>query len=1422
MNAASERRAIVSPSTNKPKPRNLAARMGRWSANHWKTATFGWLALVVIAFGLGGMVGTKNPDPNTAGPGQSGRMDRILHEGFKRPAAENVLIQSSTATAGTPAFDAAVKDVVARVSREPDVKNVRSPFAPGNADQISKDRHSALVGFDIRGEVDKAPDKVGPIVDTVAAAEAAHPGFFIGEMGDASAPKAVIDQYGKDLGKAGMLSLPITLIILIITFGALVAAGIPLLLALTAVFGTFGLVAVASHVLPMANEVQPLVLLIGLAVGVDYSMFYLRREREERAKGRSERAALEAAAATSGRSVLISGLTVMAAMAGMFLTGDKSFASFGVATMMVVAVAMLGSLTVLPALLSRLGDRVDKVRFRRRSRNGGESRLWGWIADRVLRRPALAAGIAGGLLLLLALPAVQMRMADPSPSTYPAHLEVVKTYNRMQQAFPGTALPANVIVKAPNVNAPAVRDAISRLEQRALASGRAHEPITMAVNEDGTVANITIPIDGNGSDRASNRSLALLRNTIIPETVGALPNTEAGVTGLTAQWKDSGDKIRSSLPVVVAFVLVLAFGLMLVAFRSIVVALKAIVLNCLSVAAAYGILVLVFQHGVGKGLLGFTDTTGISPVIPLLLFVILFGLSMDYHVFIVSRIRERFQRGATMDEAISDGIRSTGSVVTSAAVVMVCVFAVFATLSMLFFKQFGVGLAAAILIDATIVRGVLLPATMKLLGSRNWYLPAWLEWLPHFDHGELEIDDEPEPERAPAAPKQKRRLGFARGAGLLLIAILALGLTYVKLASGGDKVTVPTGAKAGQLSLHPCHYGTEQGSYAADCGTLVVPENRAKPGSRLIALPVTRIKARSAHPGAPVFRLQGGPGISSMHFKKASRLAGNHDVVLVGYRGVDGSARLDCPEVSSALKRSEDFLGQKSYRAYTQAFRDCAARLQEDGVDLAGYTLPAQVDDLEAARRALGYGRIDLVSESVGTRLAMIYAWRYPRSIHRSVLIAVNPPGHFLWDPRTTDELIGRYSRLCAQDASCSKRTDDLAASMRKTAAHMPKRFWGLPISAGNAKIASFYGLMESTSESAPLSAPMTLDSWISAAHGDASGLWFQSLMARMAFPQAFVWGEVAAVIRADTWAADRYFGKGPHRMDSILGNAGTGFHYAGGGLTHAFPPAPDAGEYSRVQDSNVPTLLVNGTFDFATPAKFAIKELLPHLRYGKKVLLSQMGHSDTFWTYEPKASTRLLNTYLDTGRIDTSLYTPAKIDFTPDVGQTGLGKGFAGTFYGLPVIALLSLLLLWRRSRKRGWIGRMASVLLRSVFTLVLGLAGWFAGLVIVLLAFPTVALDDPVLAVCSIGVPIGLGIHLAALDRNLPQRGRFAAAMAGALLGAWIGYQAGAGLLAVITTIVGAALGANLLILALDIWGTRVADADVKPALETRPSTV
>jgi uncharacterized membrane protein YdfJ with MMPL/SSD domain len=439
-------------------------------------------------------------------------------------------------------------------------------------------------------------------------------------------------------------------------------------------------------------------------------------------------------------------------MAGMFFTADATFASFGVATMTVVAVAMLGSLTVLPALLSKLGDRVDRghVPFvHRLRREGGEGRIWGAIVDRVLRRPLLSALLAGGLLVALAVPAVQLQTAQPSVDTYPQKL--LATYNRIKAAYPGEANASVVVVKAPNVDALPMRQAVGELKRRALATGLMHEPIDVDANAAKTVASITIATEGDGTDSSSNAALTALRDDVIPGTIGALSETEVAVTGMTAYTRDFKDQMKTVAPLVFGFVLMFAFGLMLVSFRSVVIAAKAVVLNLLSVAAAYGILVLVFQHGWGKGLLGFEFTGGIDPFLPILLFVILFGLSMDYHVFILSRIREAYAKGMTTEEAIAHGIKTTAGVVTSAAIVMVGVFAIFATLQAMILKQFGVGLAAAILIDATIVRAVLLPATMKLLGDWNWYLPKWLRWLPHLEHGGEVEKLEAQPAPTPAA-----------------------------------------------------------------------------------------------------------------------------------------------------------------------------------------------------------------------------------------------------------------------------------------------------------------------------------------------------------------------------------------------------------------------------------------------------------------------------------------------------------------------------------------------------------------------------------------------------------------------------------------------------------------------------------------------
>jgi RND superfamily putative drug exporter len=717
--------------------------MGRWSAHHRKLAIFGWLAFVLAAFVVGTFViGTKTAT-SASGPGESGRANKILEDGFKQPAGESVLIESQTLTADDAAYGSVIRDTVARVSKLPAVINVRSPLKSENDGQISHDRRSVLIELQIRGDSDTAVERIDPVIAAVDQAQAAHPEFFIGQFGDASADKQLEGSFMDDLAKAGLISVPVTLAILIVAFGALIAAGIPLLLALTAVLATFGLWALPSQVLPSDESIYAIVLLIGLAVGVDYSLFYLKREREERAAGRGSEAALEAAAATSGRSVLISGVTVLIAMGGMLFAG-KDFASFGVATMIVVAVAVIGSLTVLPALLSKLGDNVDRLRVpfvHRLTRDDGEGRLWGAIVDRVLRRPLLSIALAGGLLLAIAAPAVQLHTAEPGPDTYPQSIPVMKTYNRLQKAFPGTEISANVVVKAANVNSVEAKEAIGQLKWRAVSTHLMHEPIVVDVNRDATVANISVPVSGNGSDRTSEKALAALRHEIVPPTVGSIADAEVGVAGFTAESKDSTDQLKSVAPFVFAFVLGFAFLLLLVAFRSLVIAVKAIVLNLLSVAAAYGILVLVFQHGWGKGLLGFESTGGIVSFLPIFLFVILFGLSMDYHVFILSRVREAYDKGSSTEEAVAHAIKTTAGVITSAALVMVCVFSIFGALQFMVFKQIGVGLAAAILIDATIVRAVLLPATMKLLGDWNWYLPKWLEWLPRLEH-----------EKAPEAP----------------------------------------------------------------------------------------------------------------------------------------------------------------------------------------------------------------------------------------------------------------------------------------------------------------------------------------------------------------------------------------------------------------------------------------------------------------------------------------------------------------------------------------------------------------------------------------------------------------------------------------------------------------------------------------------
>ncbi|CAA9474378.1 MAG: Integral membrane protein [uncultured Solirubrobacteraceae bacterium] len=712
---------------------NLAARAGRWSARHRRTAILGWLAFVIAAAVGGGSLGLNTFAWQENGPGESGRADAAVYEAFPQSAGEMVLIQSETGSATDPGFRAAVADVQRRLEAVPHVSGVSGPYDEGRQGLISRDGRSALVNFEIAGDFQLAQERVDPALAAVAAAAAAHPELRIEQFGDASVSKALGEVFERDFRRAETLSLPITLIILVIAFGSLVAAGLPVLLALSAVAGTIGLISIVSQALPVDESISSLVLLIGLAVGVDYSLFYLRREREERAAGRDAEAALEAAAATSGRAVLISGFTVMVAMAGMYFTGSATFSSFATGTILVVAVAMIGSITVLPALLSKLGDRVERGRIpflgRRRERPGG-SRLWGAALDRVLGHPKLAVALATALLLGLSIPALSLKTGVPGTDSLPRDLAVMQTFDRIEAAFPGGPLPAVVAVEADDVTSPAVTAAIAEMEERALATGRMREPVQVSVSPDKSVAQVLVPLTGDGADEQSKQALATLREQILPATIGRVDGVEVNVSGMTAQNEDFNALMAARGPVVFAFVLTMAFLLLLITFRSIVIPIKAILLNLLSVGAAYGVLVLGFQQGHLEGLLGFESTGTITSWLPLFLFVILFGLSMDYHVFILSRIREAHDRGMSTDEAVASGIRSTAGVVTSAAVVMVAVFAIFATLTALEFKQMGVGLAVAILIDATIVRGILLPASMKLLGDWNWYFPKRLRWLP--------------------------------------------------------------------------------------------------------------------------------------------------------------------------------------------------------------------------------------------------------------------------------------------------------------------------------------------------------------------------------------------------------------------------------------------------------------------------------------------------------------------------------------------------------------------------------------------------------------------------------------------------------------------------------------------------------------------
>lgn len=704
----------------------LVERVAGWSVRHRWTAILGWLALVAFAVLSSALI--SGEEARSVDPGDAGRAQQALRaQQVFEPIRESVLVQARAdgrpALRDDPAARAAVTDLTRALLASGAVTDLRSPLTADGPALISRDGRSGLVTFQIAASDDERLARYATAVATIEAAAARHPDMRLAQAGDRSLSVAVDRAVQDDLQRSELISLPLTAVILLLVFGSLVAAGIPLLLALTTVAGTFGLLQAVGHWMPINSAASSMVLLIGVAVGIDYSLFFIRRVREEYTTGHGVTEALRITARTSGHAVLVSGLTVMLCVCGLLLTGLDNLQGLAVGAVLVVGLAVAGSLTVLPALLALLGRRVDNGRIPwpgRRRTGAARSRFWTATARAVVRRPVLWGGVAVLALVVVALPAYGMRLQDAAVTdSLPRSVPAVDAAVRMQEAFPGAATPARVVVWRADGNtadAPAVRRAIEDLRSRVAG------PVAVVAVDKALV--VRVPLAGGGTDAASVAALRDLRGQVLPATLGRIEGIEYAVAGRTAFAHDFTTVVRQRGPLVYAFVLALAFVLLLVAFRSVAIPAVSIVLNLLSVGAAYGVVTWVFQDGHLDSVLGFTPYGGVVGWQPLFMFVILFGLSMDYHIFILSRIRERLPTGPDTRPAIVAGIGTSAGVVSSAAVIMTGVFSVFITLGAIEYKMLGVGMAAAVIIDATVVRGVLLPAALALLGPRAWTLPG--------------------------------------------------------------------------------------------------------------------------------------------------------------------------------------------------------------------------------------------------------------------------------------------------------------------------------------------------------------------------------------------------------------------------------------------------------------------------------------------------------------------------------------------------------------------------------------------------------------------------------------------------------------------------------------------------------------------------
>ena len=757
----------VTSSTPSPAHPPWTVRVAMWSARHrwpvvalWFVATIGTFAASLAAGGTRSVEAVSNTERSKYEAGEAYVVYNAANASVAQqaPASQQFLlvVSSPAGTVDDPAFKAAIADMAKRLTAlQATVDGVTgrvfeqplNPLtSPASAGLISPDRTTVQVVARVPGDGAVIAQRLAPVPDLVAQIKASYPTYPIHALNNTLANNEISTLINGGLDASLRLTIPLTFLILLLAFGAVVAAVVPLVLAVTALLAAFGILGLYSQLVSAVSPyASQLVVLIGLAVSVDYSLFMLTRFRTERRHGRDKMVAIHVASSTAGRAVFFSGLAVMISVAGLFLLDDPLFRSMAIGTISVVFVAVIGSLTFLPATLAILGDGVNRLRLPVVGRDREEgSGLWAVLVRAVMRRPIIAAAGTALVLIAIASPVTRLHMGQADFTSFPDSLDGVQAVNLLNAKWPsGSNLDLSIVVTRADESP--TKAAMARLNDAVLAIPGLGGPPTTNISADGHVAFVSYKMGGGSNDLRNQDIVRQVRSSVIPTAFAGAPGVRALVTGEAAYTLDVVDFYAHGMPLVMAFVLTLSFLLLLIAFRSVVIPIKAILLNLLSTGAAFGLLVVVFQEGWLADFIGFKPGP-IEGFVPVFIFTILFGLSMDYHVFILTRIKEARDRGLPSNEAVARGIAITSGTVTSAAAIMVVVFGVFVTLPLTIIKQLGFGLAVAVLIDATVVRSILLPASMRLLGDWNWWLPPFLRWLPHVT---IEAESD-EPEGVPA------------------------------------------------------------------------------------------------------------------------------------------------------------------------------------------------------------------------------------------------------------------------------------------------------------------------------------------------------------------------------------------------------------------------------------------------------------------------------------------------------------------------------------------------------------------------------------------------------------------------------------------------------------------------------------------------